>query len=346
MRVELVSPVSLGPSELARWSELQQQPVYRSPFFRPEFALAIGQLRDVRVAVIEDGGTVIGFFPFEAPSRRTGRPLGWPHSNYHGPVLAADAELDPRELVRACELGTWTYDHVPAELSEFGAHSFGRARSPYVDLSRGFEHYLAGRRRHSKVRTVLGRLARKLTREVGPVSFVLESHDAALLHQLVEWKRLQYAETGVRDVLARAESRALLEAIHAVRAAEFSGTLSVLYAGDELVALEFGMRSSRVWHSWFPAYNRALGKYSPGYMILLELARGAAALEIREVDLGKGEAPYKLILASGSHELLEGCVGANALAALQVRARTSARRALRRAGVHRAARRALHRMRR
>lgn len=346
MRVELVSALSLGPGELARWSELQQQPVYRSPFFRPEFALAIGQVREVRVGVIEDGGTVIGFLPFEAPSRRTGRSVGWPYSNYHGPVLAVGAELDPRELVRACDLATWTYSHLPAELSNFGPHSFGRERSPYLDLARGFEHYLAGHRRHSKVRTVVGRLARKLTREVGPVSFVLDSDDSALLQQLVEWKRLQYAATGVRDILAHAESRALLEAVHDVRAAEFAGTLSVLYAGDELVALEFGMRSSQVWHSWFAAYNRALGKYSPGYMILLELARGAAALGIREVNLGKGEAPYKLTLANGSRDVLEGCVGANALAALPVRARTSALRVLRRQGAHRAARRALHKMRR
>ena len=346
MKVEIISSESIGPSDVARWIELQQRPLYRSPFFRPEFALAMGSLREVRVAVIEDAGSIVGFFPFEAGPRRAGRPVAWPRSNYHGPVLDEHAELDPRQLVRACRLATWTFDHLPATLAGFEPYSFGQGRSPYLDVSDGFEPYFASRPKHSEVRVTLGRIARKLEREVGPVSVVAESDATELLGRLVQWKRLQYAETGVRDVFADARSRELLERIHAVRGAEFAGTLSVLYAGDVLAALQFGLRSARVWHSWFPAYNRDLAKYSPGLMLQLELARAAAPLGIIEIDLGKGEARYKLALATGSHDLLEGCVGARAVSALPVRARSSARHALRRAGVHRAVRRALHGVRR
>jgi CelD/BcsL family acetyltransferase involved in cellulose biosynthesis len=346
MTFDIVSPASLGSSELARWAELQQQPVYRSPFFRPEFSVAMAELREVRVAVIEDAGTVIGFFPYEAMSSRAGRPVGWPRSNYHGPVLADGAEVDLRRLVRACDLATWSFDHLPAELSRFADHSYASGRSPYLDLSEGFEPYLQARRKRSDVRDTLGKTARKLAREVGPARFVTESPDAGLLSQLVQWKRAQYAETGVRDVLADEASRALLEHFHAVRGTQFAGALSVLYAGDVVAALQFGLRSATIWHCWFPAYNRELSKYSPGLMLLLELAREAARLGVREIDLGKGEAPYKLALSTGSHELLEGCLGATALSAFPVRARTSARHMLRRAGVHRAVRRAFHKARR
>jgi CelD/BcsL family acetyltransferase involved in cellulose biosynthesis len=346
VRIEVVSSESIGPSEVEQWGELQQQPVYRSPFFRPEFTLAIGCLRTVRVAMIEDAGRVVGFFPFEAGPRRSGRPVAWPRSNYHGPVFDENAELEPRALVRACRLATWSFDHLPAPLPGFVPHSFGRGRSPYLDLSDGFEPYLASRRKRSDVRDTLGKTARKLARDVGPVRFVPESDATDLLALLVEWKRRQYAETGVRDVLGDTESRELLERMHAVRGPDFAGALSVLYAGDVVAAMQFGVRSARVWHCWFPAYNRELSRYSPGLMLLLELARAAAPLGIREIDLGKGEAPYKLALASGSHELLEGCVGASALSALPVRARSSGRHALRRAGVHRAVRRAIHRIRR
>jgi CelD/BcsL family acetyltransferase involved in cellulose biosynthesis len=345
MRVEVVSAESIGPSEVERWGELQQRPVYRSPFFRPEFTLAIGRLRRVSVAVIEDAGRIVGFFPFEAHSPRSGRPVAWPRSNYHGPVLDENAEVDPRALVRACRLATWTFDHLPAALAAFVPHSFGSGRSPYLDLSDGFEPYLASRRHRSDVRVTVGRTARKLGREVGPLRLVPESDATDLLALLVEWKRRQYAETGVRDVLGDTESRELLERIQAVRSPGFAGTLSVLYAGDVVAALQLGMRSAYVWHSWFPAYNRELGRYSPGLMLLLELARAAPPLGIREIDLGKGEARYKLALATGSHELLEGCVGASAVSALPARARSSAGQALRRAGVHRAVRRAIHGMR-
>jgi CelD/BcsL family acetyltransferase involved in cellulose biosynthesis len=346
MRIQVVAASDLGPPELARWSELQRaSPIYRSPFFRPEFMTAVARVRDVRVAVIEDAGSVAGFFPFEVGRRRTGQPLGWRRSNYHGPVLDADAALEPRELVRACGLATWSFDHLPAGLTAFDRYVSGRDQSPYLDLSEGFEPYVAGRRAHSDVRDTLGKTARKLAREVGPVRFVPESDASDLLARLFEWKRVQYGETGVRDVLADAESRELLEQVHATRGAEFAGALSALYAGDVVVALQFGLRSALVWHCWFPAYNRELSRYSPGLMLLLELAKAAAPLGIREIDLGKGEAPYKLTLATGSHSLYEGCVGAHTLSALPVRVRTSARRALRRAGIHRAVRRALRKAR-
>jgi CelD/BcsL family acetyltransferase involved in cellulose biosynthesis len=345
VNVRVVAASDLGPPELARWSELQRaSQTYRNPFFRPEFMTAVARVRDVRVAVIEDAGSVTGFFPFEVGRRREGRPLGWPRSNYQGPVLDNAAALDPRELVRACGLATWSFDHLPAELTAFAPYVFGRGRSPYLDLSEGFEAYLAGQRTRSDVHDTVRR-AKKLERQVGPLRFELESDATDLFARLLEWKRVQYAETGVRDVLADAESRELLEQVYATRGAEFAGALSVLYAGDVVAALHFGLRSASVWHSWFPAYNRELRRYSPGLVLLLELARTASLLGIREIDLGKGEARYKQSFATGSLPLHEGCVGAHALSTLPVRVRTAALRAVRRAGVHRAARRALHRIR-
>jgi CelD/BcsL family acetyltransferase involved in cellulose biosynthesis len=345
MRVDVVSAETLGQTEVERWSELQRQSVYRSPFFRPELTLAVAEVLVTRVAVIEDAGRVVGFFPFQA-RLRSGRPIAWPRSDYHGPVLDVSAELDPRALVRACRLATWTFDHLPAELAAFAPYSSGRAESPALDLSDGFESYLASRSHRSDVRVTAGRTTRKLEREVGPLRLVPESDETGLLELLFEWKRRQYIETGVRDVLADGDSRELLERMLGIRTPDFAGTLTVLYAGNEIAALLLGLRTADVWHDWFPVYNQELRRYSPGIILLLELARNVAPLGIREIDLGKGEARYKLALANRSHELMEGCVGANAASALPSRLRTSARLALRRAGVHRAVRRAIHGVRR
>jgi CelD/BcsL family acetyltransferase involved in cellulose biosynthesis len=341
--VRNVTAGALAASDLARWSELQgATPLYRSPFFRPEFTLAVARIRDVRVAVVEDAGSVVGFLPYEVGRRRHGRPVGRPFSDYHGPVLDDAAALDARELVRACGLATLSFDHLPAGIGAFAPHVWSQGASPYLDLTDGFDPEAAGRRAPSDIRGAL-RKARKLAREVGPLRFVAHSDDPDLLAQTIAWKRRQYAETGVTDVLADATGRELLGHVHAAQESGFAGVLSVLHAGDQVAALHLALRSSGVLHSWFPAYNPELHRYSPGLVLLLELAGAAPALGIRELDFGKGEARYKLALATGAVPLQEGCVGARPLSALPVRLRASARRALRATGVHRAARRALRR---
>jgi CelD/BcsL family acetyltransferase involved in cellulose biosynthesis len=146
-------------------------------------------------------------------------------------------------------------------------------------------------------------------------------------------------------VLADASARDLLRHVHAARGADFAGALSVLYAGDVVAGLDFGLRSGSVWHSWFPVYNPELDRYSPGVVLLLQLAEAAPALGIGEIDLGKGEARYKQALATGSVPLHEGCVGTGPLSTLAARVQASARRTLRAAGVHRSVRRALRRRR-
>ena len=343
MNVRVIPATALGPAHVERWSELQlASPLYRSPFFRPEFTLAVARVRDVDVAIIEREGVAAGFFPFERGRGRTGRPVGRPFSDYHGPVLADPAALDPRALVRACGLSTWSFDHLPTAMTPFAPNAFAGDRSPYLDLSAGFETYLADRRARSDTRGAL-RKARKLAREVGPLRFVAETDAPEHLAQTIEWKRRQYAETGVRDVLADPGGRDLLGHVHAAHGAAFAGVLSVLYAGDVVAGLHLGLRSAAVWHSWFPTYNPELQQYSPGLVLMLELARAAPALGISEIDLGKGEARYKQAFATGSVPLLDGSVGTSALTALTARARASTRRVLRAAGVHRAVRRALGR---
>ena len=340
MNAHVVSATSLGPRELGRWSELQRSnPLYRSPFFRPEFTMAVARVRDVRVGVIGEGGAVAGLFPFEMGRWRNGRPAGRPFSDYHGVLLDDAAQLEPRALMRACGLATWSFDHLPAGLVAFAPYVLGHGRSPYLDLGQGFDAYLESKRARSDIRGVL-RKARKLTRELGPLRLVAEADAADLRDTLVGWKREQYRQTGVRDVLADVGSRELLRRVHEARGPEFSGMLSVLYAGDVVAGVHLGLRAGPVWHSWFPAYNPDLHRYSPGMLLMLELAKAAPALGIAEIDLGKGEARYKQALASGAVSLFEGCVGAHALSG---RITASTRRVVRAAGVHRAVRRALRR---
>jgi CelD/BcsL family acetyltransferase involved in cellulose biosynthesis len=84
--------------------------------------------------------------------------------------------------------------------------------------------------------------------------------------------------------------------------------LSLLYAGERLVAGHFGMRGQSVWHYWFPAYDPKMAKYSPGLILLLKMAEHAPSLGVRTIDLGKGMSLYKQRLMNASVPLASGRV--------------------------------------
>ena len=92
--------------------------------------------------------------------------------------------------------------------------------------------------------------------------------------------------------------------------------LSTLSVGDRVVAAHMGMRSRTVLHYWFPSFDRAYAKFSPGRILLLELCRAAAAAGIREVELGAGDEDYKLRFADGAIPVAAGFVGSASLPAL------------------------------
>jgi CelD/BcsL family acetyltransferase involved in cellulose biosynthesis len=75
-----------------------------------------------------------------------------------------------------------------------------------------------------------------------------------------------------------------------------------------LVAAHFGIRSRRIWHWWFPAYDREFARYSPGLILLVEMMRAAEGLGLERIDLGRGEALYKRRLMTGAATVYSGCV--------------------------------------
>ena len=99
-----------------------------------------------------------------------------------------------------------------------------------------------------------------------------------------------------------------LQRIHATDTAHFCGTLSLLYAGDQMVAGHFGMRAGTVWHYWFPAYDPDYAKYSPGFLLLLKMVQAASGLGVTTIDLGQGMTFYKERLKNGCVPIAEGSV--------------------------------------
>lgn len=300
----------LAPPHWQAWARIQEaNPNLDSPFFRPELTRLVSSVRDdVEVAVIRNGARAVGFFPFQRGRRDICQAVVGRLSEFHGVVAEPNAEWTGDQLLRACGLQAWHFDHLPITQTMFRRHVWGESLSPYIDLSGGFDAYRAACAKSGSSFRQVERKARKMAREVGPLRFEFHTDNDEAFHKLLAWKTAQHARTKVLQVLKINWVARLLDGIRKSQNDAWGGVLSALYAGDELAAVHLGIRSRRALHMWFPAYNMQRDRYSPGLILLTELAKGAAERGIRRVDLGRGEERYKANFKSGDIRIAEGMV--------------------------------------
>ncbi len=311
MRVFLTRPSELGAAEIAAWHAMQQAtPSLANPFLSPEFAVAVGRARpSAEVAILTEGPSISGFFPFERRRLGLGLPMGGWLSHCQGLVHAPGADWEPRELLRGCRLAAWQFDNLIADQQPFRPFHAGTGSSPVLDLADGFAAYYSKLRvRAPRFCRELNRKTRKLGREVGEVRIVSDSCDNTLLHTLIDWKSDQYDRTGSVNSFERPWVVGLLEALLASRGTHASGLLSVLFAGEVPVAAQFGLRTGHVLVGWFTGYDRRFAKYSPGMIHIMQMARHLAANGIVSISMGKGATRYANILENQHVLVAEGMV--------------------------------------
>jgi CelD/BcsL family acetyltransferase involved in cellulose biosynthesis len=286
----------------------------------------------VRIAVVREDGEPAAFFPFQRTATGVGRAVGLGLSDCQGLVHGPGFGWDAQELLRACGLAVWEFDHLVEGQPPFEAGASGTFPSPVMDVDQGYEAYLSGLRERSPkfTRTTLAK-ERKLARDSGEVRYVHDERDPAALRALMEWKSAQYRRTGRSDRFAHAWISRLLQQLFHTRSEPFAGILSVLYAGGRPVAAHFGLRSERVLACWFPAYDPVFSKYSPGLILHLRMAEAAAADGIAYLDLGRGQKEYKDSLKTRELAVSEGWVTRRHPIAVGHRARRAPVRALRNA---------------
>jgi CelD/BcsL family acetyltransferase involved in cellulose biosynthesis len=311
VQISVIHPDDLGPAEIARWHSLQvRTDSLANPFLSPEFTVAVGRLRpSARVAVLNDGPAITGFFPFERRKLGVGVPIAAGLTDCQGLICAPGADWDPRMLLRACGISVWQFDHLAAGQQLFQPYQAAVLPSPVIDLVDGFDAYCQELQASSpRFGKDVARKARKLARDAGEVRLVTDSRDIDALRSLMAWKSDQYRRTGRVDRFSRPWIVALLEALLDTRSDHFSSILSVLYAGDAPVAAHFGMRFERVLAYWFPSYDTSYAAYSPGAIHNLRMVEAAAAAGIELIDLGKGAKRYKETMKSRDIFVAEGVV--------------------------------------
>jgi CelD/BcsL family acetyltransferase involved in cellulose biosynthesis len=295
MRVDVIHPSELGPAEIASWHGMQRAtPSLEHPFLSPEFAIAVGRLRpESRVAIVRDGQATIGFLPFEKRRLGVGVPIsGW-LSACQGVVHAPDAQWDQRELVRKSGLAVFQYDNLIADQAPFDPYHSTIDPAPAIDLSEGFDAYYAKlRARAHRFCRELERKTRKLDREAGELRFVRDCSDPGVLRTLIAWKSEQYRRTDHVDRFDKPWTGELLETLLTMRADHLSGVLSVMYAGDQPVSIQFGLRAGSLVVGWFTGYDFQFNKYSPGLIMIRMMTEELAEIGVDRLHMGKGAKRY------------------------------------------------------
>ncbi len=311
MSVEVCTPGELGPVEVAVWRELQRQsPRLSNPFLSATFAIAAGELdRLARVAVVRDGGELVGFVPFRRSPTGIARPLAPGVAGCSGVVTRAGFELDWRQLLRRCRVSVWELDHLVTTDAALPSRAPGvrRAATSVIELDDGFDAYVQdGMRRCKKYFNWLRRKRQRIELDLGAIRFDFATAGAPVLGRLVEWKSAQYRRSGWPDPFARPAVRELVERLNGTAEEDCAGSCSALMVGDELLAADFSLRSASVYAGWFVTYNRAFERWSPGAVRWLYVAQACAEAGISVIDLGCGDEEYKQKLATRHDEVLEG----------------------------------------
>ncbi|MFE9503384.1 GNAT family N-acetyltransferase [Streptomyces anthocyanicus] len=294
-----------------RWNELQtttSSVATANPFMSARFTQAVGRVRpDTRVAVLHQQGARMGYFPFHRGPWGQGSAVALGVSDRQGAVLHPQARLSPQDLMHACSLSAWEFNHLGSDQPLFLPWATDGFASPVIDLTRGFDAYEAHLRTQARGFLKAARAQeRRMQRHMGPMRFVYAEHEPRVLRTLLAWKSAHYRRTGRRDPFKQPWINQLMHLLSTSTTPECAGILSVLYAGDRPVAAHFGLRSRTVLSCWFPSYDRTLATFSPGRVLYLRMIEAAAASGIQLVDFGRGNAAYKNSFKTGDLTVHEG----------------------------------------
>lgn len=306
LQVELVAIDALGEARWALWRDmLAADPSLNSPYFRPEFAQVAGRISpDAAVAVFSRGGETVGFFPHQ---RRGGalQPLAAPMNDYHGVIAFPGQAPSLEEAARA--LGA-TRLNVTAWVGETGLGE--DRRTVQVELGEGgYDGWYAERRTtHGKFFKDKERARRSMEAELGPLRVERGLRDPALLDWLIGLKRDQYRRTARHDIFACGWTADLLHALLKEDRDGFGASMAGLWAGDRLTAIEYSLHAGDQYHFWFPGYDPALSRCSPGILLSMDTMRLASELGYRTFDFGFEGEHYKKYFCNGAHIVREAVV--------------------------------------
>lgn len=306
LQVEIIRMEALDAAGIAQWRDwTTTNPALTSPYFRWDYAEIAGRVcPGAALAVFRRDGRIVGFFPFQRRGRAV-QPLGAPMNDYHGVIAPADETISLEDVARLLKASRFS---VPGWI---GAAEAGHDRQT-VQVAMpdsGYDAWYAERRAtHGKYFKDKERARRSLEAELGPVRVERGLRDPAMLDHLIALKAAQYRRSGLHDIFACGWTRDLLQALMADPRGDFGASMAAMHAGDKLVALEFSLHAGRHYHFWFPVYEPALSRCSPGILLSMDTMRLAAVEGFRVFDFGFEGETYKKYFVNARQTVREAVV--------------------------------------
>lgn len=324
LTTEVIPAAEIRDSLRTQWQDLRSRSsAYRSSFFSPHFIDGVVQSNSglqFEALVTRRGEQLTGVLPFQRVGK-CGFPIGRGINDAHG--LMCTDDLDYGAALPAAGLKSYIFHASPSQLPEVQKYELGREKSFLADLTadpKGYESFLRG---HSDTVDRQGQKTRRLIRQKGPLRLDFDCQDPRLLDLLIELKCEQYRRTHIYPLLAVPWIKQLLHKQLLDRDRPVRGLLSVLYAGDDPVAMHYGMIEDNVIHYWFPTYDTQYSYGSPGTVLFLEIAKAAEQQGVTAIDMGYGEQAYKHKLTNVVTEMSFGIADTSPLRRALHRARVA-----------------------
>jgi CelD/BcsL family acetyltransferase involved in cellulose biosynthesis len=307
----------LGEPELAAWHALHAaQGPQQWAFQSAGFAAAVHEtVAPVRVALLWRGDLLVGVLPLQRQPGRWGRlglhePVGGRMADYAGLVAGEGVRVQWSALLAGAGVPCLFFTHLDEhqlKLGLTGAQPRLGLRTR-IHTEGGAAHWAWLRTRDKKLVDDTERRERKLQRDHGEVSFVMDSRQAEQdLQTLIAAKNAQYRRTGAQGgPLLEPRNQRLLAHLLAHPADGCRVRLSMLKAGDKWVSGHFGLQSGNTLHYWFPVYGEAFAAYSPGRILFKHVILQSSASGISLIDRGEGDTAAKRDFATETHQFFRG----------------------------------------
>jgi CelD/BcsL family acetyltransferase involved in cellulose biosynthesis len=305
MRVQVIPIKELSENLKKGWLSIQaSNQDLTGPCFHPELFVAVGKFNpQVYVTVLCDGKKSLGFLPFQKDQRLSiAKPIDF--CDYDAIIGSKDDRWDIDKILKQSGLKGWEFKALTDfnKISTNNIH-LEKKDSPRVDLTYGYEKYLDYQKQKKISYSNLMYKMRLLERNIGPIHFVPICNDVAVLHLMLSWKKQRY--NCPSDWIDLATN--LLEYLYYFKNSSLSGVLSVLYAGDDIIAAVFNLRYQGILHYLMPSFNPIFSKYSPGSLMAYYLISELHAFQCNILDFAPGAyRQYKWDFANSSLPIIRG----------------------------------------
>lgn len=283
METELLSLTGVGRGEQAAWRDLAAHAVEPNPFFEPEFVLpSFRHLRSrgMRLLVVRDGEEWISCLPVLGATASAGALVGWshPHSYLATPLIRADAiERGVRGLLNwrrrrpnmLCLREMGAGGPVERALRKEGDR-VGLVSAWERRFLRAAARPLDGNTRPR--RRSLRRMRRRLQEELGaPLETVDLAGDPKAIERFLALEAAGWKGRRGTALACRPGDRAFFVAMTEAFAAQGRLWLSVLRAGDRVLAMSSELRTRDALFGFKSCHDESLRRYAPGVQLFDEV---------------------------------------------------------------------------